>query len=92
MSNTYRDLISKLADTLTRQSYSPVVVRNDCTYARDFLTYLAQHEIPITTVTPPQVAQYLRHAAVISEQARHPARARQRARLRRIRRVSVNVD
>jgi site-specific recombinase XerD len=41
-----------------------VVVRNYCAYARDFLAYLAQHEIPITTVTLPQVVQYLRHATV----------------------------
>ena len=64
MPNTDRDLIAELAEGLTRQSYSPVVVRNYCAYARDFLSHLAQHEIPITTVTPPQVAQYLRHAAV----------------------------
>ena len=64
MSNTDRDLLAELADGLTRQRYSPVVVRNYCVYARDFLAHLAQHEIPIATVTPPQVAQYLRHATV----------------------------
>jgi integrase/recombinase XerD len=63
MSSTDRDLIAKLADELTRQSYSAVVVRNYCAYARDFLAYLAQHEISIAAVKPPQVAQYLRHAA-----------------------------
>ena len=62
--NTNRNLIAELAAELTRQSYSPVVVRNYCAYARDFLVYFAQHEIPLTTVTPPQVAQYLRHATV----------------------------
>jgi site-specific recombinase XerD len=64
MSNTERDLIAELAAELTRQSYNAVVVRNYCAYARDFLAYLAQHEIPVTAVTPPQVAQYLRHATV----------------------------
>ena len=64
MPNTDRDLIAELAEGLTRQSYSPVVVRNYCTYARDFLAYLAQHEIPVTAVKASQVAQYLRHAAV----------------------------
>lgn len=64
MSNTKRDLIAELADGLTRQSYSPVVVKNYCAYARDFLAYLAQHEIPVTSVTPPLIAQYLRHASV----------------------------
>ena len=70
MSSTNRKLIAKLADDLTRQSYSPVVVRNYCAYARDFLAYLAQHEITITTVTPPQVAQYLRHARVMFRKRR----------------------
>ncbi|MFA5952203.1 MAG: site-specific integrase [Hyphomicrobium sp.] len=64
MLNTERDLIAELAAELTRQSYSPVVVRNYCAYARDFLAYLAQHEIPVTAVKPSLVAQYLRHAAV----------------------------
>jgi len=64
MSNTDRDLIAELADVLTTQSYSPVVVRNYCAYARGFLGFLAQHEIPVTAVTPSLVAQYLRHAAV----------------------------
>ena len=63
MTNTDRDLVAKLADELTRQSYSPVVVRNYCAYARDFLAYLAQHEIPVKAVKPSQVAQFLRHAA-----------------------------
>ena len=56
MTNTDRDLIAELADRLTRQSYSLVVVRNYCAYARDFLAYLAKHEIPITAVKPSQVA------------------------------------
>ena len=64
MSNTDRDLIAELADGLTRQSYSPVVVGNYCAYARGFLAFLAQDEIQITAVTPLLVAQYLRHAAV----------------------------
>ncbi|WBT38029.1 site-specific integrase [Hyphomicrobium sp. DMF-1] len=64
MSNTKRDLIAELTDVLSAQSYSPVVVRNYCAYARDFLAYLAQHAMPIATVTPAQVAQYLRHARV----------------------------
>ena len=64
MSNTDRDLIAELADGLTRQSYSPVVVGNYCAYARGFLAFLTQHEILITAATPLLVAQYLRHAAV----------------------------
>lgn len=62
MSNTDRDLIAELAAELTRQSYSPVVVRNYCAYAREFLAYLAERDIPVTAVTTALVAQYLRHA------------------------------
>jgi site-specific recombinase XerD len=64
MPNTDCDLIAELADELTRQSYSPVVVRNYSAYARDFLAYLAQHEIPVTAVTPSLVGKYLRYATV----------------------------
>jgi hypothetical protein len=70
MSNTDRDLIAELAAGLTRQRYSPVVVRNYCAYARDFLAYLAHHEVPVTAVTPPQVAQYLRHATITFKKRR----------------------
>ena len=59
-----RSVAALLADGLTKQRYSPVVVRNYCAYARDFLAYLAQREIPITTVTPARVEQYLHHATV----------------------------
>lgn len=62
MPNTDRDLIAKLADELTRQSYSPVVVRNYCAYARDFLAHLARYEVPVTAVTPDDVAHFMRHA------------------------------
>ena len=62
MSSTDRDLIAKLAAELTRQSYSPVVVRNYCAYARDFLAHLARYEIPVTAVTPEDVAHFMRHA------------------------------
>ena len=63
MSSTDRDLIAKLADELTRQSYSPVVVRNYCAYARDFLAHLARYEISVTAATPEDVAHFIRHAA-----------------------------
>ena len=62
MSSTDRDLIAKLAAELTRQSYSPVVVRNYCAYARDFLAHLARYEIPVTAVAPEDVAHFMRHA------------------------------
>jgi site-specific recombinase XerD len=62
MPNNDRDLIAKLADGLTRQSYSPVVVRNYCAYARDFLAHLAPYEVPVTAVAPEDVAHFMRHA------------------------------
>lgn len=64
MSNTDCDLIAELADGLTGENYSAVVVRNYCAYARGFLAYLTRHEIPVTAVTPSEVSQYLRHGAV----------------------------
>jgi site-specific recombinase XerD len=75
MPNTDRDLIAELANELTRQSYSPVVVRNYCAYAREFLAYLAQHDIAITAVTPSLVGKYLRHARVVfrKRRGRQPA-------------------
>jgi len=76
MSNTECDLIAELAAELTRQGYNAVVVGNYCAYARDFLAYLAQHEMPIATVTPSQVVEYLRHARVMfrKRRGRQPAR------------------
>jgi len=50
MSNTNDQFIAELKEVLTSQKYSPVVVGNYCTYARWFLDYLTQREIPITGV------------------------------------------
>ncbi len=73
MPNTDRDFIAELSNVLTAQGYNLVVVRNYCAYARDFLAYLAQHEVPITTVKPLQVAQYLRYVTVAFRNRRgHP--------------------
>lgn len=65
MSNTDRDLIAELNALLTSQQYSPVVVGNYCAYARQFLDYLARHNIQVADVTEAQVARYLRHAIVL---------------------------
>jgi site-specific recombinase XerD len=62
MTDTNAKLIAKLGDLLTHQKYSPVVVGNYCSYARAFLEYLALRSLSVTTVTPPQVEQYLRQA------------------------------
>jgi site-specific recombinase XerD len=63
MSSTSRNLIAELAEDLTSQRYSPVVVRNYCAYARDFLAHLARYEVPVTAVTPEDVAHFMRHAS-----------------------------
>jgi len=62
MTNADGELIATLADVLTHQKYSPVVVSNYCCYARAFLDYLARRDMSVATVMPPQVEQYLRHA------------------------------
>jgi|HubBroStandDraft_6_1064221.scaffolds.fasta_scaffold8237852_1 integrase/recombinase XerD len=60
MPNADRELIAKLAEVLTRQRYSSVVVGNYCCYAQAFLEYLSERDMSVATVTPPQVAQFLR--------------------------------
>jgi integrase/recombinase XerD len=65
MSNTDYALIAELRVVLTRQRYSPVVAGNYCTYAREFVDYLARRGIEITDVTEAQVARYLRHAIAL---------------------------
>lgn len=62
MSSTDRDLIAELATALRMESYSPVVVRNYCAYAQHFLAHLARYEVPVTAVTPEDVAHFMRHA------------------------------
>lgn len=56
------ELIAELSKLLTEQNYNPVVVANHRLYARRFLDYLAEHDIPVAMVTPSQVEQYFRHA------------------------------
>ena len=60
MLNADYEPISKLRILLTEQRYSPVVIGNYCAYARGFLDYLAQRDLPIMEVTEEQVALYLR--------------------------------
>ncbi len=64
------EVITELGAILTRQRYSPVVVRNYCTYARDFADHLAHRNILIADVTEAQVEQYLREAVALF-QRRH---------------------
>ncbi len=64
------EVITELEAILTRQRYSPVVVRNYCTYARDFADHLAHRNILIADVTEAQLEQYLREAVALF-QRRH---------------------
>ena len=52
MSNTHDELIAELSKLLTEQNYNPVVVTNHRSYARAFLDYLAERDMPVVTVTP----------------------------------------
>jgi integrase/recombinase XerD len=64
------ELIAALNSSLISQRYSPVVVRNYCTYASGFLDYLGQRGILVADVIDVQVEQYLRHAIVKFEKER----------------------
>lgn len=70
MSENRHELIAALKSALIHQRYSPVVVRNYCTYASGFLDYLGQRGLPVANVIDGQVEQYLRHAAVMFEKQR----------------------
>ncbi|ACM39685.1 MULTISPECIES: site-specific integrase [Rhizobium/Agrobacterium group] len=70
MLDNRHQLIAALISSLLSQRYSPVVVRNYCTYASGFLDYLGQRGIPVADVIDVQVEQYLRHAIVTFERER----------------------
>ena len=53
-------LIAQLREALTQQRYNPVVIGNYCRNADYFLSYLTTREIALETVTPTDVADYLR--------------------------------
>jgi site-specific recombinase XerD len=63
MSKSERELIVELEAILIGRRYSRVVIRNYCSYAREFLEYLIQRGIPLADVTEAEVAEYLHHAA-----------------------------
>ncbi|MBB4320496.1 site-specific recombinase XerD [Agrobacterium tumefaciens] len=63
MSKYEPELIVELEAVLIGRRYSPVVIRNYCSYAREFLDYLMHQGIPVADVTEIEVAEYLRHAA-----------------------------
>ena len=62
MLKSHDELIAELSKSLTEQNYNPVVVANHRLYARAFLDYLAERDMPVATVTPSQVEQYFCHA------------------------------
>jgi len=70
MLNVDYNPISELRISLIEQRYSPVVIGNYCAYARGFLDYLAQQDLPIMDVTEDQVADYLR-CAIATFRKRH---------------------
>ena len=62
MLKLHDELIAELTNSLTTQNYNPVVVANHRLYARAFLDYLAECDMPVETVTPAQVDQYFCYA------------------------------
>jgi integrase/recombinase XerD len=62
MLKSHDELIAELSNSLIEQDYNPVCVANHRLYARRFLEYLAERDMPVARVTPSQVDQYLRHA------------------------------
>ncbi|MER8760519.1 integrase [Mesorhizobium sp. M0976] len=59
MSKRDRELITELKAVLISQQYSPVVIRNYCAYAQEFLDCLAQRKILVADVTKARVERYL---------------------------------
>lgn len=55
MPDNRHELIATLNSSLISQRYSPVVVKNYCTYASGFLDYLGQRGIPVVDVIDVQV-------------------------------------
>jgi integrase/recombinase XerD len=62
MSHEHGTLVGELRDALTRQKYNRVVIHNYCHNADYFLSHLAAHKIALESVTPSDVANYLRLA------------------------------
>lgn len=62
MLKSHDELIAELSNSLTEQNYNPVVVANHRLYARRFLGYLAERDMPVARVTPAQVDEYFRDA------------------------------
>jgi len=62
MLKSHDELIAELSNSLTEQNYNPVVVANHRLYARRFLDYLAERDMPVARVTPAQVDEYFRDA------------------------------
>jgi integrase/recombinase XerD len=59
----HETLISRLDGALTQQRYSPVLVRNYCSYAGQFLRHLDGLGLALESVTPADVSDYLCLAA-----------------------------
>jgi len=70
MSKPDHELITELRAVLTSRQYSPVVVRNYCAYAREFLDHLAQRNILVADVTAAQVERYLCDAIALFRKRR----------------------
>jgi len=62
MAKSHDELIAEFSKSLSEQNYNPVVVANYRLYARAFLDYLAERDMPVATTTPSHVEQYFSYA------------------------------
>jgi integrase/recombinase XerD len=70
MSKSEYELITELKAALTNRQYSPVVIRNYCAYAHEFLDYLVHQGIPVADVTEDLIERYLHHATALFRKRR----------------------
>ncbi|NGO56104.1 site-specific integrase [Allomesorhizobium camelthorni] len=70
MSKSEYELITELKAALTNRQYSPVVIRNYCAYAHEFLDYLLHQGIPVADVTEDLIERYLHHATALFRKRR----------------------
>jgi len=70
MLKSEHELLTGLKAALANRQYSPVVIRNYCAYAQEFLDYLMHRGIPVADVTEDLVERYLRHATALFRKRR----------------------
>lgn len=70
MSKLDCELIAELKAVLTSQKYSPILIRNYCDYATQFLDHLAEQGMPVADVAKADVKLYLCDAIALFRKRR----------------------